>query len=263
MKCQNCGSEVFSGDRFCGECGHEVSSVTQAGKQNESYINNESTSETNTESRSTNTGTLFNDSWNLIKSAFVQPAQLISSKSFSPAAVSGGVPAALLLLFSLLAFITMRSTTSSVQGFYGEAFVPISVFFYTFLYAVLIFALFFFITFLMNKVLTVNSAPIEKVLYDFSITSIIIISLFIIGILLNLISLYEIGAFFFFIGAALFSFSPLYIFLKYAENNNAKFDTYYSIAIYIVLSAIAYYIIIRVVVAQATASFFNEFNSFF
>lgn len=272
MQCPNCGAEIFKEDKFCGECGHNVSDITQANdasdgtttetsEHQQSYI--QETSAEDQTSSGIDVSSILNEGWSMIKSAFLAPAKLIGSKEYYSSAVSGSVIAVLLLVFSLLAFITMRNATSDATSLYGEPIIPISAFFYTFLYGLLIFAVFFLITLLMNKLIIEASAPWEKVLNDFSLTSIIIISLFIVGVLLNLISLYEIGLFFFAIGGAFFGISPLYIFLRYAENNNTKIDSYYSVAIYVILCAIAYYIIVRIMVAQAASSFFNEFNSFF
>lgn len=266
MECPNCGAEVFEGDKFCGECGHDVSNITHSGSDTEEKpaqnIHNEQQSPTPEEPLSSNVNAsyIFNEGWGMIKNAFIEPGKLIGSREYTSSAISGSVIAALLLVFSLLTFIALRSTTSDVTSFYGEPIVPISVFFYTLFYGILIFAIFFLITLLMNKLMIKSSAPWEKVLNDFSLASIISISSFIIGVLLNLVSLYEIGIFFFIIGGVLFGVTPLYIFLRYAENNNIKLDSYYAVTIYIVLCGFAYYIIGRIIVAQAVASFFDELH---
>lgn len=262
MKCPNCSAQIYKGDKFCGECGENVAAVTSDKTNGEDTTDEHGANAAEGNNKPGFDAQHFMDEGlSLLKRTFVQPGKLIGSGEYYSGTVAGGVIGLLLLIFSIFAFIVGRIVTSGATDFLGEPLVPFSMLFMTFLYALLIFALFFLITFVMNRMIIKAAAPWEKVLSDFAVSSIIVIAFFTAGMLLNVISLYEIGAIFFAVGGLLFAFAPLYIFLRYAENNNTKLDTFYSLIIYIVLCAIAYYIVIRIIIAQAQDTILNDLMS--
>src|SRR5699024_8048242 len=99
------------------------------------------------------------------------------------------------------------------------------------------------------------------VVNDFSIAIVIVYSIFTIAALLNLITLYEIGILFSFIGFLLFISTPIYILLRYAENANVKFDSFYAMIIYYVLVSIVFYILGRLALTVFIENFLYEIEN--
>ncbi|WP_411843855.1 hypothetical protein [Salinicoccus sp. HZC-1] len=286
MKCPNCSVEIFPEDKFCGECGEKVDDFTENGSLNNmntepndlhnssdfDVSNNETAhsqkttagaAEISSLSDSKNVNSYINSGMEMFKESFKSPGRFIGSKDYFPPALTVTVVALLILLFSILTFIFARSSTASVTSFYGEEIIPGSALFQLFIYTSLLFVLFFGILLVLNLLVIRNSVPWQKTLNDYAVSSIVVISFYILGILLEMIRLYEIGAVFLAIGGLLFAFAPLYIFLRYAENNNTKFDSFYSLVLYIVLCAIGYYIVIRIIIAQiADSALGNLLNTF-
>lgn len=286
MKCPNCSAEIFLNDRFCGECGEKVEHLTKnaesenADTESEHIHNSNGYNASNNDMKSfqsetvpaggsteVNKGNEMNShvssGLEMLKTAFKNPGKSIGSKEYFPPAITASVIGLFILLFSVLTFIFARSSTSEVATFYGETIVPASILIQLFMYTLLLFALFFGILFALNALIIKNSVPWQKALNDYAVSSIVVISFYIFGVILEMIRLYEIGAIFLAIGGLLFAFAPLYIFLRYAENNNTKFDSFYSLVLYIIFSAIAYYIVVRIIIAQiADSALGNLLNTF-
>lgn len=286
MKCPNCSAEIFLNDKFCGECGEKVEHLTKNSESENGNTESEQIHTSNGYNASNNEmesfqsetapagGSAAMDKGNamnsyvssgleLVKTSFKNPGKMIGSKDYFPPAITASVIGILVLLFSVLTFIFARSSTSDAATFYGGTIVPASMLIQLFMYTLLLFALFFGILFALNALVIENSVPWQKALNDYAVSSIVVISFYIFGMILEMIRLYEIGAIFLAIGGLLFAFAPLYIFLRYAENNNTKFDSFYSLVLYIIFSAIAYYIVARIIIAQiadsALGSLLNTF----
>lgn len=251
MQCPNCNAPIFENDRFCGECGTDVSAVTmeQTATQTESKINTEdgqkTESKTAAQQKSNNAGTYFTLVLSFIKNAFVKPGTIIGSgKVYAPSVTAGTVGMATLIV-SLLFFIMTRS----FAGPYAE--VPFGIFVRVFFTMAVLIAVFYGVTMLMNALLLKTAVSWQQILHDFSVSTIIVLGMYTVAVLFSAITLVEIGLLFFVIGSLLFITAPIYIFLRYAGNNNVKFDSYYSLVIYFVINAIVYYILVRIAVAQS------------
>lgn len=248
MQCPNCNTQIFENDRFCGECGTEVSAVTmkQTATQNQSdAIEADSDHPKATQKSNSNTNTYFTTVLSFIKNTFIRPGTMIASdKAYAPSVTAGTVGMATLIV-SLLFFIFSRS----VAGPYTE--IPFSVLINIVFSMAVIIAIYYGVTMLMNVLLLRNTKHWQQILHDFSVSTTIVLGLFIIAIAFSAITLVEIGILFWIVGIFLFITAPIYIFLKYAQNNNVKFDSYYSLIIYFVINAIIYYILVRIAIAQS------------
>lgn len=248
MQCPNCNAQIFENDRFCGECGTDVSAVTmkQTAFQTEHNINEEAGQQRKAAQKAnSNANTYFTTVLSFIKNAFIKPGTLIAGDKIYAPSVTAGTVGIGTLIVSLLLFIFSRS----VAGPYTE--VPFSVLLTIIFSMAVIIAIYFGVTMLMNVLLLKNTKSWQQILHDFSVSTTIVLGLFIISIAFSAITLVEIGALFWIVGILLFITAPIYIFLKYAQGNNVKFDSYYSLIIYFVINAVIYYILVRIAIAQS------------
>lgn len=238
MQCPNCNAQIFESDRFCGECGTDVSAIT--GRPAAS-----GTQQTNAGATSNRSSTYFTTVLTFFKNAILRPGTMIGADKIYAPSVTAGTVGMATAVFSLLLFIFSRS----VAGPYTE--VPFSALLSIIFSMAVIIAIYYGVTMLMNVLLLKNKKSWQQILHDFSISTTIVLGLFIIAIAFSAITLVEIGALFWIAGLLLFITAPIYIFLKYAQSNNVKFDSYYSLIIYFVINAIIYYILLRIAIAQS------------
>ncbi len=265
MKCPNCNAEIFEGDRFCGECGHNLSNIEspsddeqkttvnrvkpEAGsKKPENNNNYQSTPEQGNEK----TKAYFTEVTSFFKDAVLSPGKSIG-RPYDTSVVAGTV-GLLLLIASLITFIQMRSVL-------GDIAVPFSTLFEYLIGLAIMFGVFFGITYLLLTIVIRQNKHWKNVFSDYSIPAVIVFSLFILASLLNLITLYEIGFIVGLVAILLFITIPVYILLRYAENNNVKFDSFYALIIYYVLAAIVFYIMGRLIVTVFMENFLYEMNN--
>ena len=143
----------------------------------------------------------------------------------------------------------------------GDVVIPFSTLFEYLIAMIILFGVFFGITYLLVLIVIRESKHWKDVFNDFSVPAVIVFTLFILASLLNLITLYELGFLVSLVGFLLFITAPVYIFLRYAENNNVKFDSFYALIIYYVLAAIVFYIMGRLVVGMFLENFIYELNN--
>lgn len=247
MQCPNCNAQIFENDRFCGECGTDVSAVTMKQTAPQTENNNEEAAQQRkaAQKANSNANTYFTTVLSFIKNAFIKPGTMIAGDKIYAPSVTAGTVGIGTLIVSLLLFIFSRS----VAGPYTE--VPFSVLLTIIFSMAVIIAIYYGVTMLMNVLLLKNTKSWQQILHDFSVSTTIVLGLFIISIAFSAITLVEIGALFWIVGILLFITAPIYIFLKYAQGNNVKFDSYYSLIIYFVINAIIYYILVRIAIAQS------------
>lgn len=238
MQCPNCNAQIFEDDSFCGECGKDVSSTT--GRSAAS-----GTQQTHAGASSNKSSTYFTTVLTFLKNAILRPGAMIGADKIYAPSVTAGTVGMATVVFSLLLFIFSRS----VAGPYTE--VPFSALLNIIFGMAVIIAIYYGVTMLMNVLLLQNKKSWQQILHDFSVSTTIVLGLFIIAIAFSAITLVEIGALFWIVGILLFITAPIYIFLKYAQSNNVKFDSYYSLIIYFVINAIIYYILVRIAIAQS------------
>lgn len=246
MQCPNCKAQIFEGDRFCGECGTDVSKITGYEPDN-GHI--KMVSDTNQQGKAgtsaPNSNTYFKTVLSFIKNSFLRPGRMIGAdKIYAPSVTSGTVGMAAVIV-SLLFFIMGRS----LAGPYTS--VPFSVLFRIFFVLAVLIAIYYGVTMLMNVLLLKNAKSWQQILHDFSVSTTIVLGLFVVAIGFSAITLVEIGMLFWVVGSLLFITAPIYIFLKYAQNHKVKFDSYYSLIIYFIINAIIYYILVRIAIAQS------------
>lgn len=264
MKCPNCSAEVFEEDKFCGECGQDLTKMEPVAGKTESDVNEvkQDTYLKESEKNDNYNGTAsqgsekaksyFTDVLSFFREAALSPGKSIGN-TYNIQVVAGTV-GLLILISSLITFIQMRSVL-------GDVAVPFSTLFEYLIAMVILFGVFFGITYLLLLIVIRESKHWKNVFNDFSIPAVIVFSLFILASLLNLITLYEIGFLVSLIGFLLFITTPVYILLRYAENNNVKFDSFYALIIYYVLTAIVFYIMGRLVLSIFMENFLYELNN--
>lgn len=241
MQCPNCNAHIFEGDRFCGECGTDVSAVT--GKQPD--VNTGFRSEPQPTASARKGNTYFKTALTFFKNSILRPGSMIGAGKIYAPAVTAGTVGISALIVSLLFFIMTRS----FAGPYTD--VPFSVLINIFFAMAVLIVIYYGVTMLMNVLLLKNAKSWQQILHDFSVSTTIVLSLFVVAIGFSAITLVEIGALFWIVGLLLFITAPIYILLKYAQNDNVKFDSYYSLIIYFVINAIIYYILVRITIAQS------------
>lgn len=247
MQCPNCNAAVFENDRFCGECGTDVSALTTK-VENTTQTEQQSTAQASRPAArpaANSSNAYVKTALSFAKNALLKPASLIGGNKMYAPSVTAGTVGILTVILSLLFFIMTRATV----GEYTE--VPISALFNVLIISAVIIAVFYGITMLMNILVLKTSISWKKILHDFSVSTTIVLVLFIIAIAFSAITLVEISAFFMIIGLLLFITAPIYIFMKYATDDNVKFDSFYALIIYFVANAIVYYITVRLIVAQS------------
>ena len=264
MKCPKCSAQVFEEDKFCGECGQDLTKMKPLEGDPDSVLNDANQDSDLKESEKINNynspagqgnekaKTYFSEVLSFFKDAVLSPGRSIGRR-YDISIVAGTV-GLLLLIGSLITFIQMRSAL-------GDVVVPFSTLFEYLIAMVILFGVFFGITYLLILIVIRESKHWKDVFNDFSIPAIIVFTLFILASLLNLITLYEIGFLVSLIGFLLFITEPVYILLRYAENNNVKFDSFYALIIYYVLAAIVFYIMGRLVIGMFMENFIYELNN--
>ncbi|SOC37651.1 zinc ribbon domain-containing protein [Salinicoccus kekensis] len=260
MKCPNCSAEIFEGDKFCGECGYALAGKSEAtihtaseSGSNSATYNNEETAYADAPHAADHQAgggpSYFSEVLSFFKAALLSPGRTIGS-SFNIGVTSGTV-GLLILLASLLTFIQMRVAM-------GELFITFSTLFEMLIVLAIMVAVFFGVTYLLLAIVIRQNQHWHRVFNDYAVTMVITISFFILAALLNLVTLYELGIIAGLIGFLLFITTPIYLMLRYAENNNVKFDSFYAIIIYFVLVAIVFYLIIRIFMITFFANFLYD-----
>lgn len=264
MKCPNCSAQVFEEDKFCGECGQDLTKMEPLAGDSEPVLNNVNQSsdlkeseKNNNYSSSANQGnekakTYFNGVFSFFKDALLSPGRSVG-RPYDVSIVAGTI-GLLLLIGSLITFVQLRSAL-------GNVVVPFSTLFEYLIAMIILFGIFFGITYLLVLIVIRESRHWKDVFNDFSIPAVIVFTLFILASLLNLITLYELGVLVSLIGFLLFITAPVYILLRYAENNNVKFDSFYALIIYYALAAIVFYIMGRLVIGIFMENFIYELNN--
>lgn len=265
MKCPNCNAEVFEGDKFCGECGYDLSNHTpEPASKNENMKEPESDDSMSSQAGHFNQGkdnrkngdakSYFIEALNFFKDSIVSPGKMIGSGHRYNISVTSGTIGMLVLITALITFIQMRSDV-------GVRFITFSTFFEILILMLITVAVFFGLTYLMLSIVTRHNKPWQRIFNDFAVPVLIIHSLFIAAALLNLITLFEIGAIFILIGFLLFLSTPIYIPLRYAQSNTVRFDSYYSMIIYFVVVAIVFYVIGRIFILTIVSSFLDDLGN--
>lgn len=251
MKCPNCSAEIFEGDKFCGECGYALTgkSGDTIHTASESGFDKPAGTQYATEDQTVGGSSYFSEVFSFFKAAISSPARTIGA-NFNIGVTSGTV-GLLILLASLMTFIQMRVAM-------GEFFITFSTLFEMLVVLAIMVAVFFGITYLLLAIVIRQNQHWHRVFNDYAVTMVITISFFILAALLNLVTLYELGIIAGLIGFLLFITTPIYLMLRYAENNNVKFDSFYAIIIYFVLVAIVSYIILRIFMITFFANFLYE-----
>lgn len=239
MNCQHCQEEVYEEDKFCGNCGCNLSSdsIDKSGHHSnvsESY---------------------FASVIEFIKTIFKNPGNVIGSFNNFTISVATGVLSLMIILFSLLTLIQTRS-------FNYEIYISFTAFFEYALILVIVLAVYFGVAVLFLSVALKRRQLINYIFKDFIVISIFVTAIFILALMIGLFTLYEISTFLNIVATLLLITSPYYLYVKYSADHNEKFDGFYALILYLILASIVTLIIYRISFSYAVNSAINDMPIF-
>ncbi|GGB01783.1 zinc ribbon domain-containing protein [Macrococcus hajekii] len=271
MICTNCGHKLGPSDLFCGECGTKVQSneTTDAGQvsvekqsvQGETIEKQVFTTpghepskllvdkeQLNAQSRE-----LVDEGKGFFRQAFKNHDTVFSGThkfSFILSAVlilAGLILTAILLGMKIPESISYMGVTKS------------SVLFKLCFYLLILLAVIIGSTFLLTKFTINHALTFQKVLSDYVLVNVFSFIIFLVGILLLAIDLFNFGSGLIFLGGLLFMFSPLYMIGKYSSHTKPSMPSFYAAIIYIALICI----ILNVFKDSLITSLAGSFSSIF
>lgn len=256
MQCPNCGNTLLADEDFCSECGLDVRTNTQ---EAESKTKNNSSGQQKASQviADIRSSAFFQEAVDFLKVSITKPEPLVASPHARQIKVPVIVIAVLILVVALFTFIGLRVATSQISSFYGETFIPFTVFFNLFLIFVGAFVIYFVWLAIMNRLMLKESIGLKKLAHDYLALSVSVIVVWLFGLLSMFITLYEVGAFLFALGIAILMIIPIYMFMVYLRQDNGKMDTFHSVLIYSAFAVISYLIILRLLLTQFAANTFG------
>lgn len=239
MNCQHCQEEVYEEDKFCGNCGYNLSSDFTDKSENHSNISE----------------SYFASVLEFIKTIFKNPGNVIGSFNNFTISVATGVLTIMIILFSLLKLIQTRS-------FNYEIYISFTAFFEYALILAIVLAVYFGVAALFLSLVLKSRQSINYMFKDFSFISMFVTTIFIIAVMTDLFTLYEISTFLNIVAALLLITSPYYLYVKYSADHNEKFDGFYALILYLILASIVTLIIYRISFSYAVNSAINDMPIF-
>lgn len=256
MQCPNCGNTLLADEEVCSACGQNVRKQTE-NNERKSEEKSSAQEKMNQVIADIRASSFFQEAVDFLKISVTKPAALVASPHNRQFKVPLIVIGALVLIVALLTFIGLRVATSQISSFYGESFIPFTVFFNLFLILIGAFAIYFVLLALMNKLLLKESVGLQKLAHDYLALTVTVITVWLLGLILIFITLYEVGLFLFALSIVILLFIPLYIFMAHLKEDNGKLDTFHSVLIYSVFAVIAYLTIMRLLLTQVGISLFD------
>lgn len=258
MQCPNCGNRLLPDEEFCSECGQDVRNDSES-DQRQNGEKSSSQEKLGQMVKDVRESAFFKEAVDFLKVSILKPAALVNSAHSRQLKVPLIVIGVAILIIALFTFIGLRVATSQVSSFYGETFIPFSVFFNLILIFIGAFAIYFVLLAIMNRLTLKNSVNLQKLAHDYLALSVWVVLLWLVGLFSIFITLYEVGAFLFALGIALLVIIPIYMFMVHVKEDNGKLDLFHSVLLYSVFAVIAYLIILRLLLTQFSASIFGLF----
>lgn len=249
MQCPNCGNTLLADEEICPECGHDLRTNTQDA-ETRTRKSSSGQQKFNQIIADIRASAFFQEAIDFLKVSITKPASLVASPHSRHIKVPVIVIAALILIIALFTFIGLRVATSQISAFYGETFIPFTVFFSLIFIFIGAFAIYFVLLAFMNRLLLKESIGLQKLAHDYLALSVSVIIVWILGFISMFITLYEVGAFLFALGIAILMIIPIYIFMIHLRQENGKMDTFHSVLIYSVFAVISYLIILVLLLRQ-------------
>lgn len=231
MTCLNCGSKIYEGDKFCGECGLslEKTEATYEGPDNHYY------------SETSNAGLYFKEVGDYVKNVFIAPDKLVASRASYKFTITLGSLGLMALLVSFLTTLFVSEMVNTFSSYTYDFFVIrvpiIGTTASIFLAFTILLAAFYGLTVLLAKIIGRNLES-KEIFTDYATTSIVMWSIYILGLLFGFIGMLKIFGTLILISFGLFMFTPLFILLRNTENHLFKFDRLYTSAIYFFVSVV-------------------------
>ncbi|MHD0396407.1 zinc ribbon domain-containing protein [Staphylococcus simulans] len=249
MKCPNCGAPVEQGDRFCGECGTDLTKVAAVSSQDSTELESSETLHSHNENEPKHSNQQpsfdkekFNQQANEIKhegtSFFSQlfkshDSVVAGTKPFSLPFI-GIVSAVFLILTLIILAIFVPSEVNYIGYGVTKSGIVTKSFFGILLFLVISYALLVGVTRLVIK----DNISFVKILSDFVFINTFSFIFFILGLLLVKGEVYSIGSFLFLLGTFIFFASAIYLITKYSSYHTLRIPAFFGIILYIFVQLI-------------------------
>lgn len=249
MKCPKCGAPVEQDDRFCGECGIDLTKVSAVSSQNSTESESSQALHNHNENEPTHSNQQpsfdkekFNQHANEIKhegtSFFSQLFKshdnvIAGTKSFSLKFI--GILSAVFLILTLIVLAIFVPSEVNYIG-YGvtKSGIVTKSFFGILLFLIISYGLLAGVTRLVVK----DNISFAKILSDFVFINTFSFIFFILGLLLLRGEIYSIGSFLLLLGIVSFYASAVYLITKYSSYHTLRIPVFFGIIIYIVVQFI-------------------------
>src|SRR5699024_7504715 len=255
MNCPNCGATVQPGDKFCGECGTNLTTVNkketfvpsskseenahvqtskdsqereaarpvdsnqQASKENQPIHNNESV-------HNEKVNGFLKETWNFTLDTFKAPTHTtLNARRYNV-----GAALTALALFILLNALIFTGMLSSLYSYGSMSYVHSFPFLSVMLRLFFVLALYFFVLYAVGLALSMifnKFVDFKTLIKQYSSVFIISISLHVISLLFALLGIIQISIFFMLLALIVLVFTTLYVFLTNSENKTVRLDKLY------------------------------------
>lgn len=254
MNCPNCGTKIQPGDKFCGECGADLTNLNQKEKfvptskteenahvqaskesqEKEDVRPVDSNQQSPNESQPIHNNSVHNEkvngflkeTWNFTLDTFKAPTHTtLNANRYNVGAALTAL--ALFILLNALVFTGMLSSLYSYGSMsYVQSFpflnVMLRLFFVLALYLFALYAAGLALSMIFNKFIN-----FKTLIKQYSSVFIISISLHVISLLFALLGSIQLYIFFMLLALIVLVFTPLYVFLINSENKNVGLDKLY------------------------------------
>lgn len=265
MHCPKCNAQIFEGDKFCGECGADVSSLSSKetfdpnnsneSKKNEAPSKANQTIHTTEDSnqqannhvhldnayqeaspanhdthhqsvQNEKVNSFLKDMLNFIKDTFKSPTQTaLNARRYSPA-----ITVVALAVFVLINSLVFTGVLSSLYGSASMHMFSSFPFFGVLIRLFIVILLYLAVLYAVGLALSMifnKTIDAKTLLNQYSSVFIISVSLNIISLLFALLGSFQLYTFFMIFGLIALVFTPLYVFLINSENKSVGLDKLY------------------------------------
>ncbi len=301
MNCPNCGTKIQPEDKFCGECGADLSTLNQKEKfvptsktEENAHVQNSIDSQerktthpkresSNQQTPNENQSIHNNDSvhnekvngflketWDFTLDTFKAPTHTTLNAN----RYNVGAALTALALFILLNALVFTGMLSSLYSYGSMSYVHSFPFLSVMLRLFFVLALYFFVLYAVGLALSMifnKSVDFKTLIKQYSSVFIISISLHVISLLFALLGSIQLYIFFMLLALIVLVFTPLYVFLINSENKNIGLDKLYISILHFLAIALGLLIVSLLsaeILAGPVFNFIDEilsdpFNSFY
>lgn len=299
MNCPNCGTKIQPGDKFCGECGADLTTLNQKEKfvptskieenthvqtskdsqereavrpvdSNQQAPNENQPIHNNNSVHNEKVNGFLKETWNFTLDTFKSPTHTTLNAN----RYNVGAALTALALFILLNALVFTGMLSSLYSYGSMSYVHSFPFLSVMLRLFFVLALYFFVLYAVGLALSMifnKSVDFKTLIKQYSSVFIISISLHVISLLFALLGSIQLYIFFMLLALIVLVFTPLYVFLINSENKNVGLDKLYISILHFLAIALGLLIVSLLsaeILAGPVFNFIDEilsdpFNSFY